>query len=155
VSDLTFERVSYRDLNPAQQENYNYHKVSARLADFGYTTIRLHDDFEGADFIAKHIGGEKLLKVQLKGRLSFDKKYRRGGGQDEIHIAFPEGEDWYLYPHDEVFVAITSSLGIIEGTKSWREEGTYHIGSLTDEQKQILKPYRLPRVEEAEEVENV
>ena len=152
MSHLTFEPVSYHDLNPAQQENYNYHKVSARLADFGYTTIRLHDDFQGADFIAKHIGDKKLLKVQLKGRLTFDKKYRRGESEDKIHIAFPEGQDWYLYPHDDVFDTITSQLGIIEGTKSWRDNGTYHIGSLTDEQQQILEPYRLPRIEETEEV---
>jgi hypothetical protein len=145
VSDITFEPVPYHELNPAQQENYNYHKVSARLADFGYTTIRLHDDFEGADFIAKHVRGKKLLKVQLKGRLTFDKKYHRGEGEDDIYVAFPDGEDWYVYPHDEVFETITSRLGIIEGTKSWREEGTYHIGSLTDEQESILAPYRLPR----------
>jgi hypothetical protein len=145
MATLEFEPVNYENLNPAQQENYNYHKVSARLADFGYTTIRLHDDFEGADFIAKHVRKEKLLKVQLKGRLTFDKKYLRREVEDQICIAFREGRDWYVYPHDDVFDEITSQLDIINGTKSWREKGTYHIGSMTDEQRSILEPHRLPQ----------
>jgi hypothetical protein len=149
MATLEFEPVPYEDLSPAQQENYNYHKVSARLADFGYTTIRLHDDFEGADFLAKHVEKEKLLKVQLKGRLTFDKKYVRRDGEDQIYIAFREGRDWYVYPHDDVFDEVTSQLDIIEDTKSWREKGTYHIGSLTDEQRAILAPYRLPQVDNA------
>jgi len=124
------------------------------LADFGYTTIRLHDDFKGADFIAKHVGGEKLLKVQLKGRLTFDKKYRRPESEEDIYIAFREGGadgdgHWYMYPHDEVFEEITSRLGIIKGTDSWDEQDSYHIGSMTEDQRTILAPYRL--VENASE----
>lgn len=142
--DLSLDRIDYSELNSAQQENYNYHKVSARLADFGYTTIRLHDDFEGADFIAKHVKDEKLLKVQLKGRLTFDEKYMRRDSDDQIYIAFRDGKDWYVYPHDDVFDKVTSQLGIIKDTQAW-ENGTYHIGSLSDEQKTILEPYRLPQ----------
>jgi hypothetical protein len=147
MSDLDFERVPYDELNPAQQENYNYHKVSARLADFGYTTLRLHDDFEGADFIAKHVFGKKLLKVQLKGRLTFDKKYQRDEEEDEIYIAFPANGEWYLYPHDTVFDEVVRRCNIIVGTDEWKEKGTYHIGSLSEIQKEILEPYRLPDVE--------
>ena len=142
---LTFYSVPYDQLNPAQQENYNYHKVSARLADYGYTTIRLHDDFQGADFIAKHVRGKELLKVQLKGRLTFDKKYhRRGESEDPIYIAFRDGEEWYLYPHDELFDKVIDELDIIEGTQAWEENGTYHIGTLSSDQERILEPYRIP-----------
>jgi hypothetical protein len=145
---LTFESVPYDQLNPAQQENYNYHKVSARLADYGYTTIRLHDDFQGADFIAKHVRGKELLKVQLKGRLTFDKKYhRRSKNEDPIYIAFRDGDEWYLYPHDELFDKVIDELDIIEGTQSWKQSGTYHIGTLSSDQERILEPYRIPELD--------
>ena len=35
--------------------------------------MRLNDDWEGADFIA--INDKEMIKVQLKGRFSIDKKY--------------------------------------------------------------------------------
>jgi len=63
-----FSRVAYSDLNSRQKENYNFQKVAARLADYGFNSIRLTDDWQGADFIAVHIDGETFLKVQLKGR---------------------------------------------------------------------------------------
>jgi hypothetical protein len=34
------------------------------LADYGFLTMRLSDDWQGADFIAQHIDGA-FLKVQL------------------------------------------------------------------------------------------
>ena len=143
---LAFEPVDYSDLNSAQKENYNYHKISARLADYGYTTIRLYDDFQGADFIAKHVDNGQLLLVQLKGRLTFDKKYERGDGEDPIHIAFRDGNDWYLYPHDELLQSVFDheEISIIEGTKAWDDKGTYHIGSPSDTIKELLSPYRVP-----------
>jgi len=69
-----FKRITYNELNPRQKENYNFQKVSGVLADYGYVTIRLSDDWQGADFIAQHIDGERFLKIQLKGCLTFDKK---------------------------------------------------------------------------------
>jgi len=44
--DLT--KVSYKDLNSKQKENYNYHKVAAALANYGYDSMRLNNDWEGA-----------------------------------------------------------------------------------------------------------
>lgn len=70
------EEISYDDLNSRQRENYNFHKVSAILADYGFTSIRLSDDWQGADFIAQHIDGQTFIKAQLKGRMSIDKKSR-------------------------------------------------------------------------------
>ena len=68
--------IRYHDLtNAKQKENYNFLKVSAILADYGFMTMRLNDDWQGADFIAQHIDGETFLRVQLKGRLWFAKKY--------------------------------------------------------------------------------
>lgn len=118
-----FKRIAYVGLNARQQENYNFQKVSGRLADYGFNCLRLSDDWQGADFIACHIDGEMFLKVQLKSRLAFDKKYI---GKD-IYIAFLYGEDCFVYPHDAVldevighgFLQESSALWSTKGTRSW------------------------------------
>ncbi len=94
---LRLVKINYRKLNSRQQETYNFQKVSAVLADFGFSTIRLSDDWMGADFIANHIDGKQFMRVQLKGRLTIDQKYQ---GKD-IWICFHWLGTWYLYPHDE------------------------------------------------------
>jgi hypothetical protein len=53
----SFQRVRYSSLNARQQEAFNFQKVSAVLADYGFLTIRLSNDWRGADFIAQHIDG--------------------------------------------------------------------------------------------------
>jgi hypothetical protein len=72
---MNLTRVSYDDLNPRQKENFNFAKLAAQLADYGFAALRLSDDWKGADLIAVHIDGEKDIKVQLKGRLTFERKY--------------------------------------------------------------------------------
>jgi hypothetical protein len=99
---MKFEKIDYKNLNAKAKEIYNFQKVSAVLADYGFTTMWLNNDWQGADFIAVHVDGLKYLKIQLKGRLSFDIKYI---GKD-IWICFIEDGDVYLYPHDEVMNAI-------------------------------------------------
>ncbi|MGH9877402.1 MAG: hypothetical protein ACRD5H_07170 [Nitrososphaerales archaeon] len=94
---LKLTRVEYMKLKPREQESYNFQKLSAILADFGYRTIKLSDDWQGADFIAQHMENKTFLKVQLKSRLSFDKEYR---GKD-LYLAFPFEKSWFLIPHDE------------------------------------------------------
>lgn len=39
-----FNRVAYSNLNSRQQENYNFQKVAARMADYGFNCMRLADD---------------------------------------------------------------------------------------------------------------
>tara|TARA_B100000963_G_C22571528_1_gene646324 strand:+ start:1071 stop:1217 length:147 start_codon:yes stop_codon:yes gene_type:complete len=43
-----FKKVNYKDLNNKQKENYNFHKASSKLADYGFNSMRLNDDWEGA-----------------------------------------------------------------------------------------------------------
>lgn len=112
-----YEPIEYEELSSAQKENYNYQKICAVLADYGFSTIRLTDDWEGADFIAQHAGSDTFLKVQLKGRLTFSKKYI---GKD-LHIAFPDRGDWYLVPNDEVLEEIIEKCEIIEVRKHGRK----------------------------------
>ncbi|MDB2363388.1 hypothetical protein N9V83_00010 [Flavobacteriales bacterium] len=114
-------KVKYKYLNSKQQENYNFHKIASGLAEFGFNSIRLTDDYQGADFIAIHIDGEQLLKVQLKGRLTIDKKYL----QKEIYIAFIEDGVMKLYDHD--FIVSKLKTNILQ-SKSWSEKGIYHWG---------------------------
>ena len=90
--------IRYDDLNSRQQERYNFQNIAGLLADYGFSSIKLDDDWQGADFLAQHIDGFNFIKVQLKGRLTFDKKYI---GKN-IFIAFPYLKSWYLFNHDEL-----------------------------------------------------
>lgn len=119
---LMFVPVGYGDLNARQKENYNFHKVAARMADYGYNCLRLTDDWQGADFIACHIDGQTFLKVQLKGRLCLDKKYV---GKN-IHIAFLRGDECFVYPHDGLLAAVQASGVLDEESERWRDHGQRH-----------------------------
>ena len=117
-----FTPVHYGALNARQQENYNFHKVAARLADYGFNCLRLTDDWQGADFIACHIDGQTFLKVQLKGRLCIDKKYV---GKD-IHIAFLWGDACYVYPPDVLLSTVKANGALYEESEYWRDNGKRH-----------------------------
>ncbi len=114
-----FARVPYADLNSRQRENYNFHKLAARMADYGFNCIRLTDDWQGADFIAVHVDGETSLKVQLKGRLVIDRKYLG----KQIYVAFLHGDEAYLYDHD-AFVRHLETNGLIgDASVTWHDKG--------------------------------
>lgn len=116
---MMFQVIEYKALNARQQENYNFQKVAGRLADYGFNSLRLTDDWQGADFIACHIDGETFLKVQLKGRLTIDKKYI----DRDIHIAFLRGDDCFVYPHDEFLDELIRAGRMCEESEVWRERG--------------------------------
>lgn len=130
-------RVRYEELNARQQESYNYQKIAAVLADYGFVTMRLSDDWQGADFIAQHKDGE-FLKVQLKGRLSFREDYR---GKN-LYIAFPDNGEWYLYPHDQLLSAVLSD-STVASTVSWKDKGGYSFPYLTPRLQEKLAPYKI------------
>ena len=117
---ISLVKISYASLNSKQQEAHNFQKVSAKLADYGYSTIRLQDDWEGADFIAQHCGGLDFLKVQLKSRLVLDKRYIG----KTIYIAFPNKGESYIYEHD-ILLNYFASLGKIINGKDWSKHGSY------------------------------
>lgn len=132
------KRIKYSDLNSRQQENYNFQKVSAILADYGFMSIRLTDDWQGADFIAQHVDGETFLRVQLKGRLTFCRKYLGKA----LYIAFHDDGNWYLFPHDVIFNKIKQTSNITE-SRSWKEGGIYSFPRLTQGAKVLLNAYRI------------
>jgi len=139
-----FEPTPYAKLNSRQKENYNFHKVAAALADFGYTSIRLSDDFNGADFIALHIDGKKLLRVQLKGRLTFHKKYYQKG----LHIAFRVGKHIYVYDHDELRKRFKDAGFVPESSPpAWLVDGSRSWTNIPAKMQSILDDYKLETVE--------
>ena len=117
---MNFKKIIYSKLNSRQKENYNYQKISSVLADYGFQTIKLSDDWKGADFLAQHTDGKTSLKIQLKSRLTLDKKYLNKG----IHICFRQGSYMYLYDHDELIKVFNGKGG--DQSKSWREKGIYN-----------------------------
>jgi len=137
---IELTRIHYENLDARQKENYNFQKISAVLADFGFVSVRLSDDWQGADFIAQHIDGETFLKVQLKSRLAFNRKYK---GKN-LCVAFPHKGSWYLYRHDALLeIALRNTQ--IGSSRSWKKNGSYHFPRLTKPlmEKLILKKFRI------------
>ena len=133
---MQFAKITYSDLNARQKENFNFQKVSAVLADYGFVTFRLSDDWQGADFLALRITGE-VLRVQLKSRLAFYEKYR----DKELYVAFAEGDTWYLYPHDELLAKVLANT-TISTSASW-ESGGYSFTRLSGQLLRLLEPYKI------------
>lgn len=120
---MEWKKIDYKDeLNSKQKENYNFHKVAAKLAEYGFNSISLNDDWKGADFIAVHVDGEQMLKIQLKGRFTVAKKYE---GKD-IWIAFIEDGVIKIYEHDEAIKLLNDN---VLNSKSWsNDDGVYSWG---------------------------
>jgi len=116
---MDLQKIDYKDLNARQKENYNYHKVASALAEYGFNSMRLNDDWQGADFIS--VNEDDMIKFQLKGRFTIDKKYIG----KEIYIAFIEDQSVKIYNHDEVVNSIPENIKVSE---SWSKIGSYSWG---------------------------
>jgi hypothetical protein len=127
-----FEKIHYKNLNHRQKESYNYQKISAVLADYGFITYRMHDDYNGADFHAVGINDE-ILKIQLKGRVTIERKYLG----KQLYIGFPCHENWYLYPHDDIYQIITSH------SKGAANHGGRSIGYIPKWLTPIMEKYKI------------
>jgi hypothetical protein len=132
---MKLQKIRYSDLNPKAQEMYNFHKIAALLADYGYTSMWLSNDWNGADFIAVHIDGVSDIKVQLKGGISFAKKYKG----KSLYICFIDKASVYLYPHDEILERVEHVIS----DKRWHEKGTYFQTKITERFRELLEPYRI------------
>jgi hypothetical protein len=76
--------------------------------------------------------------VQLKGRLTFGKKYI---GKD-LYVAFKDGETWYLYPHDELLMVVLKETNV-SNTESWQKQGGYSFPGLSQQITSLLEPYKI------------
>ena len=120
-----FEKVRYDDLKAKQKELFNFQKIAATLADYGFNCIKLADDWQGADFLAYHINGTTTLKVQLKSRLTINRKYC---GKD-IWIAFPYRGSWYLVEHDRLVEKTREHTNWLD-SPSWVDKHGYSSESI-------------------------
>ncbi len=117
---MRFEKIHYGSLNAKQKEQFNFQKIAATLAEYGFNCIKLADDWMGADFLAYHVNKATTLKVQLKSRLAINGKYL---GKD-IWIAFPHRGHWYLILHDALGSTAGESPGWLK-TALWLEKRWY------------------------------
>ena len=135
---MELKRIDPDDLNARQKEIYNYQKSAAILADYGFNCIKLSDDWQGADFLAHHFDGSTTLKVQLKGRLTIDRKYVG----TKIWMNFPVDGTWYLVPHEELVCAVGRATNWLN-TKSWQEYGGYSSNNPSSDLLEELHPFAL------------
>jgi hypothetical protein len=137
---VELKKITYSSLNARQKENYNFQKISAVLADYGFVTKRLSDDWNGADFLALCTDGT-VLKVQLKPRLTLGKKYQN----KDLWVCFPHGNEWYLYKHDELLELLLTdtSIGMSE---SWTQNGIYSMPTIGKKVASWIEKYRIGSV---------
>lgn len=134
---IRFKKIDYLKLNPKAKENYNFHQMAAILSNYGYNCIWLNDDRNGADCIAMHIDGVSDIKIQLKGNISFDKKYC---GKN-LYIAFFEDKQLFIYPHDIVLSQVEDLIS----DKKWLQQGSYFQTKITKRFKEIIEPYKIQK----------
>lgn len=130
---MKLQKINYNDLNVKAKEMYNFQKVSAVLADYGFTCMWLNNDWEGADFIAVHCDGFTTLKVQLKARMWFHEKYLN----KDIYMCFRENDETYLYPHDVLLEKIPLYKNAVA------DKGFRHLNNIPTKYKDILAEYKL------------
>jgi len=133
-----FELIPYATLNARQKEIFNFQKLSATLADYGFNCIKLADDWGGADFIAYHVITTRTLKIQLKSRISIGAKYV---GKD-IWVAFPHKRFWYLIEHDRLVEKIGECTDWLR-TPSWLTGNAYSSVSINPTLLNVLAENKL------------
>ena len=117
MSRPSFEKIPYSSLNSRQKEIYNFQKIAAVLADYGYNCIKPANGRQVVDFVAHHIDGTKL-NVQLTTRVTIDKNYCG----KHLWMAFPVADRWYLILHDELMKTVDDTTPAL-ANKSWLLDG--------------------------------
>jgi len=132
-----FKRIKYSQLNGRQQENYNFAKLSGVMADYGFTLLKLNDDWQGADAIALHVDGKTSRRIQLKGRRAvIDKRYIG----KSMWMAFGNSAgEWFVVPHDELLEFARREKKAL-GSKSWKgKRGAYEWPVMPKEMRRFLE----------------
>ena len=111
------------------------------------TTLLLRDRYniflpvydQGIDLIAHRETDDDLKLIQQKSRWTIARKYV---GR-KIWIAFPDGGEWFLAPHDEL-LSFAEAAGYT-ATSSWTEKGIYHMAAMTRDLREQCEKYQLAR----------
>tara|TARA_B100000131_G_scaffold27433_1_gene26036 strand:- start:1967 stop:2404 length:438 start_codon:yes stop_codon:yes gene_type:complete len=135
-------KIKYHQLGHKEKESFNAAHLMAVMAKWGYLEAsRINGDKHGADLLFYRSSDGNVMKVQLKGRVTLDKKYTG----KELYIAFPSKREncWYVYPHDAM---MNQSLGKSSWfrTKSWKEEGGYSWNKAPRWLAGLLSPWKIP-----------
>jgi hypothetical protein len=135
---MRFERIDLGQLSVSEIRKYNYNKVTAALADYGFATELAPEGQVLWDFVATQLSSGKQIKVLIRPQMTLEKKFL---GKD-IYICFLEGSNWYIYPHDQHYehVRITSNL---MDTTSWKKEGTFTVSKLSAQNKLAIARFKI------------
>ena len=124
--------IKYEDLDThKQKKDYNFQKIAARLANYGFNCLRQTNDVQGADFTAHHISGETLLNVKIETRLTINRKFERKG----LYVAFIQPEKirgekvWekaFLYNHDGFISHTRNKSPTVLSGQPYKEDGLHH-----------------------------
>jgi len=125
AKETRFNRIPYASLNARQKELFNFQKIAATLADYGFNCMKLSDDWQGADFLAYHVDGTTTLRVQLKSRLAIQKKYC----DKNIWMAFPHKGSWYLIEHDRLVEKVGQTTDWLKSS-AWSKSRGYSSKSI-------------------------
>lgn len=138
-TQMQLRKIDYETLKSKQKEIFNFQKVAGLLADYGFNCIKLADDWQGADFLAYHKDGIDTLKVQLKSRLTIDKKYIG----KELFVAFPYKGHWYLVEHDTLIEKVGQHTKKSLESHSWISQCLWHTNRPNSELIKSLTEYKL------------
>lgn len=97
---------------------------------------------DGIDFIVRRGNDDDLVKAKLRSVWTIDKRYAGRG----ISIAFPNADDWYLAPHDEMTRSMPSSA---LASPSWRDDGFLRVQDPTEAMLDQIARFRLTGFDEA------
>ena len=133
--------IKYERLSGKEQESYNAALLVAQMAQWGYLeSQKINGDKHGADMIFYRSSDAKVLKIQLKGRVTLSKSY---AGKD-ILVAFRDrkSKSWFLYDHDIVLEKVLS-LGYLAGTSSWEKTGGWSWSSNPSWLQEIMNDWKI------------
>ena len=139
MEELFKSKVNYDEIGGKEQENYNFAKTAAVLAEYGFSCSLVTADKHGADMIAYHIRTAETFAIQLKGsRATLDKKYEG----KRIWIAYTDRKtnELCMYNHDTAMAIFEQ--GPSAQSKSWQVNGGYSGMSLHNQFSDII--IRLP-----------
>jgi len=135
-----FKKIGYNEVNKRARETYNFQKVSALLADYGFATEWLNNDYLGADFLAIHVDGQTILRVQLKAGVTICKKYLTCEG---LYMAFRDQENfYYLVKHEHLVEILRENTNLLNG-KKWMRDGITFTDKPSKILRKALSPYKL------------
>ena len=116
---LALFKIDYKKLNSIQKANYNFHKISGSLAEYGFNCVKLDNLWEEANIIATHFDGKQILRIRHKGRFTIYHKYKN----KNLYIYYVENGISKLYYHDDAYKYAAHG----DSNLTWQETGQVYI----------------------------